>query len=152
MLIPLQTHHAYSTLKRRETVVSKSFQRGIHVVAGIFIYFEYLFWFTLNIFRVNTVDRLQGDISGIPRQLVETEIRTNQPIVFCKTETVNNLINFIGKYLEWSPFKANCKPSCQKTHYKGHHHCFFPVKTFLWISQKTLLHFTKISIPRCCSK
>ena len=154
MVVPLQTHHAYSTLKRRGNgrflVTSTWNTRG--VFAGIFIYFEYSFWFTLNIFRVSTVDHLQEDISGIPRQLVQTEIRSNQPIVSCKTETAKNVINFIGMYLERSPFKENCKPWCQKMHSKGHHHCFFPVKTFLWISQKTLLHFTNISIRRCYSK
>ena len=98
--------------------------------AGIFIYFEYSFLFTLNIFRVSTVDHLQEDISGIPRQLVQTEIRSNQPIVSCKTETAKNVIKFIGMYLERSPFRENWKPSCQKMHCKGHHHCFFPWRHF----------------------
>lgn len=71
------------------------------------------------------MDHLQEDISGIPRQFVRTEVRSNQPIVSCKTETAKNVINFIGMYLERSPFKENCKPSCQKMHCKGHHHCFF---------------------------
>ena len=48
----------------------------------------------------------------------------------CKTETAKNVIKFIGMYLERSPFRENCKPSCQKMHCKGHHHCFFPWRHF----------------------
>ena len=96
MIYTLQTYQGYSTLKRRETTVSTSFQRGIHVVSlqgsleahgGSVARTPAFFLRRENYFTDNVVVYLL------------TLCRSSHPEVFYNRAVLKNIETFSGKLL-----------------------------------------------------